>query len=144
MAPGGHVVTASTADSNFTSSSATKSITVVKEDARVAYSGPASLSISAGPVVLTATVRDITAVPADPASDPYAGDIRNAQVQFIDRTTNTVLGTVNVVVGTDPMVGTASFTWSGVTANTYTIGFVVTNYYNRNQPADNVMVRVTN
>src|SRR5205814_1521402 len=77
--------------------------TVTPEDARGTYTGliyvtTASASGSTATVVLSATVQDITAVPGDPSYDPYAGDVRNAKVTFINRDTGAVIA-ANVPVG---------------------------------------------
>ena len=151
MKPGTRIVTASISDTNFSVTAPTKAITIQKEDARVAYSGATTFSLhgsATGTIPLTEIVKDITAMAGDAAWDNYPGDIRNAQVQVWDRGTNTVLGTVNVTVsGSDLTIGSATFNWNvnlgTATSKTYTLGFVVTNYYNRNQTADNVSVTVT-
>ncbi|HMC67909.1 MAG TPA: MBG domain-containing protein, partial [Mycobacteriales bacterium] len=111
MKPGSRTVTAAFTDPNFSMTNPAKLITIRAEDARVAYGGPTSFALGAatGTVTLNLTVKDITAMVGDPASDATAGDIRNAQVQFFDRGTNTILGTVNVSSGADTTVGTATF-----------------------------------
>jgi hypothetical protein len=148
MKPGAKAVTA-VADSNFNVTSGPRSMTIQKEDARVSYGGPTSFTLggATGTVVLNLTVKDISAMTGDPAWDANPGDIRNAQIQFWDRGTNTVLGTVNVTAGPDPAtVGTATFNWAvnlgTATSKTYSIGFVATNYYNRNQSVDDVNITV--
>ena len=74
-------------------------------------------------------------------ADGLPGDLRNATVAFIDRTTAATIATVNVGAN-----GVATFDWSvnlgTATTKTYTIGFVVSNYYNRNNTADNATVVV--
>jgi YVTN family beta-propeller protein len=151
MKPDFHVVGAFFTDPNFTVTNPTKAITIQAENARVAYTGPTAVSLggaSSGPVALTVTVKDITAVAGDPAWDPYPGDVRNAQVSFVDRSTNTILGTVSPTLsGSDPKVGTASFSWNvnlgTATSRSYTIGFIVGYYYRRNSTADNVVIVVS-
>jgi hypothetical protein len=140
-------VTATVADANFTTISASKLITVRAEDARVAYAGSATLTLGTSATVpLVATVKDITAVVGDAAWDPNAGDIANAQVQFVDRSTNTILGTVAVAPSADHTIGTATLNWTPslgtATSKTFTIGLVVTNYFTRNSTADNITVTV--
>jgi YVTN family beta-propeller protein len=150
MKPDFRVVTATFIDPNFAVTNPPgKAITIQKEDARVAYTGPKSVSFggsATGTVVLTASVRDISAAIGDPAWDANAGDIRNAQVAFIDRATNTILGLVPVT-GSDPRVGTATYNWSvnlgTARSKSYTIGFIVTYYYNRNNVTDNAVVVVS-
>jgi hypothetical protein len=147
--PGAKTVVAATVDPNFVASSGSRPMTINKEDARVAYTGPTAPKLGGqiGTVVLTASIKDITAVTGDAAWDANGGDISKAQVQFVDRGTNITLGVVDVVRSADPTVGTATFNWSvdlGTAASkAYTIGFIVTNYYNRNQTVDNVTVTVS-
>ena len=148
--PGAHTVVATFLDANpnFTVSNATRPTTIYKEDARVAYTGPASLSLGQnGTVPLTVTVKDITAAIGDPEWDANPGDIRNAQVWFIDRATNTILGTANVTADGDRTVGTATYNWAvnlgTAQARTYTIGFIIGNYYYRNSDGENAVVKVS-
>jgi hypothetical protein len=151
MKPGSHTASAAFVDPNFTITNPIKSLTLKAEDARVAYSDPASFSLggsATGTVVLHLTVKDISAMLGDPAYDANPGDIRNAQVQFWDRTSNTLIGTGTVTAGGDTATtGIATVNWAvnlgTATSKTFTIGFVVTNYYARNQTADNVTVTVT-
>jgi YVTN family beta-propeller protein len=138
-------------DANFSVTSSAKAMTIQKEDARVAYAGATSLSLhgsATGTVDLIATEKDISAVPGDPRWDNYPGDIRNATVSFIDRSTNTIIGTVTPTVsGSDTTVGTATYKWSvnlgTANSKSYTIGFIVGYYYNRNSTTDNVVVVVS-
>ena len=74
-------------------------------------------------------------------ADGYRGDVRNAKVQFVDRSTGTVLGTAVVVPIGDGTTGTATLNWAA-TPKAYTIGFVVLNYYTRNNALDNVNITV--
>ena len=97
-APGPYPVTATVTDNGELSDtttlrdSTTFVITVEEEDARSTYTGPLFLSSAESgdfTVTLMATVRDITAVSADLATDPNAGDIRNASVKLsLTRTTS--------------------------------------------------------
>ena len=151
MKPGLRIVTATFVDPNFSVTSPSRSLTMQKEDARIAYSGPTSFSLggtATGTVVLSVTVKDITAATGDTAWDGNPGDIRNAQVQLIDRGTNIVLGTATVsATGSTATVGTATFNWSvnlgTASSKVFSIGFLVTNYYNRNSTLDNVSITVT-
>jgi hypothetical protein len=153
MKPGVRIVTAKFVNPNFTMSAPTgKSINIVREDARIAALAQTSYSLGGavtGVVPLTVTVKDITAMVGDAAYDAYGGDIRNAQVQFIDRATNAVIGTatVDALIGSGTTTGTATVNWSvnlGTAASkTYTIGFAVANYYNRTSTADNIVVTVS-
>jgi hypothetical protein len=101
-------------------------------------------------VTLSATIQDITAVPADPAYDIYPGDIRNATVTFINRDTNTVIVSnlpVGLVSSGDAKTGTATYNWSvnigSVDSQQFTIGIIVTNYYTRNNSMDDTVVTVS-
>jgi autotransporter-associated beta strand protein len=125
---------------------------ILPEDARTYYSGTLLASTgsgSAATITLSATIRDITAETGDAASDAFAGDIRNARVSFIDRSTNTVIATVPVglVNGTDNSVGTATYNWNVDIGNTdakdYTIGIVVSGYYTRNSSGENTVLTVS-
>jgi hypothetical protein len=151
MKPGIHIVSASFVNANVAlSNPANKSVNIQREDARVgglaqkAY----TLGASSGVVPLTVTIADITAATGDAATDPFAGDIRNAQVNFIDRATNTVIGTANVsaLTGSGTTSGTATLNWAvnlgTASSKTYTIGFSVLNYYTRASTADNVVITV--
>src|SRR5262249_4312369 len=96
VAPGTYVVTVSLTDGGGATPPTTLTINVLREDARAYYAGLLFASTSAvtsspAPVPLSATIKDITAVLGDPATDAYAGDIRNARVTFINRDTTTVI-----------------------------------------------------
>src|SRR6185295_3896658 len=147
------VVSAAFVNPNFSMANpANKSLNITREDARIAGLDRTSYSLggsATGIVPLTVTVKDITAVVGDAAFDAYPGDIRGAQVQFIDRATNAVIGTANVgtLIGTGTTTGTATLNWSvnlgTATSKNYTIGFTLLNYYIRSQTADNVVITVS-
>jgi hypothetical protein len=162
-APGNYNVTASftSADANFTSSSAgPATLTVTKEDARNYYNGnslfwTSSMNSTNVNAALSATIRDITAVDpslSPPTPDNYAGDIRNAKVTFINRDTNTAFaGCSNLPIGLvnagDTTTGTATcntaLTASSSTGATqYTVGIIVTGYYDRNSSEDDTIITV--
>jgi hypothetical protein len=151
LAPGSYSVKAvfTSANSDFACSNATnnKALTVNQEDARVTYNGdlfvstPSSTNPSAT-VTLRATIQDITAVTGDPAYDPYAGDIRNATVTFVNRDTNTAIGTVgygtltpiSLVNPSDPTTGTVALPWTVTITGTAssvspTVGIIVGQSY---------------
>jgi hypothetical protein len=137
MKPGTRTVAAVTADPNFVASTGSRLISIVREDARLTNNMPATLVRNGtGTVPLTVAVSDITAVTGDAAWDPNPGDIGNATVAFIDRATGATIATVNV--GAD---GIARFDWAAA-PKSYTIGFLVSNYYNRSSVADDVTVTV--
>ena len=150
MKPDFRAVTVTFADPNVAvTSPAPRAITIQKEDARIAYSGATSLKVDAeGKVTLTATVRDITAVPGDLRWDNNPGDIRNATVSFVDRSTGLILGTVTPVASdSSATTGTATYIWpvnlGNAKSKSYTIGLIVGYYYNRNSSADNVSIVVS-
>jgi hypothetical protein len=153
MKPGGHVVSAAFVNPNFSMANpANKSVNITREDARIGGLDRTSYSLggsATGIVPLTVTVKDITAMVGDAAFDAFAGDIRGAQVQFIDRATNAVIGTANVstLIGSGTTTGTATLNWSvnlgTATSKNYTIGFTLLNYYIRSQTADNVVITVS-
>jgi len=158
MAPGTPTVTAvfNSVNTNFTVSNPTTSLTIKQEDATASYTGvlyasTGSSTSTAATVVLSATVKDITAT--DPNTDPNPGDIRNATVTFVNRDTipNTVIATVPVglVTLSDKTVATATYNWavniqcsSPPCSATYTIGVIVGNYYTRNSSFDDGLVTV--
>ena len=151
MKPDFRVVTATFVDPNFTVTNPIKAITIQKEDARAAYTGPTSVSFrgsATGTVSLSVMVKDISAVIGDAARDANPGDIRNALVYFIDRSTNTIIGMAYPTLsGSDPTVGIANYDWSvnlgTANAKTYMIGFMVGYYYNRNNMADNAVIVIS-
>jgi hypothetical protein len=127
---------------NYTIASVSKSMSILKEDARVTISTygttvtTACRTCNTATVVLKAIVRDISATP-DANGDVSPGDIRNATVSFLNRTTGTVLGTVPVTL-TDPQVltvGQAVYGWTvdiGTAASkTFTIAYSVGGLYTR-------------
>ncbi|HEV8508727.1 MAG TPA: choice-of-anchor tandem repeat GloVer-containing protein, partial [Chitinophagaceae bacterium] len=139
-------------DAIFSASNDEDAFDILQEDARAYYTGTLFASTGSGStttLTLSATIRDISAETGDPTTDPYAGDIRNAKVTFIDRSTNTAIATVPIglVNLADPKTGTATYTWNVNigTANSqdYTIGIVVNNYYTRNSSAENTVVTVS-
>jgi hypothetical protein len=142
---------------NFTVINVTKSISILKEDARTYYTGATSVSTgsstsSTATIAITSTIKDITAVPSDPAWDPYPGDISLAQVSFVNRATGAIIATVSVahVPQSDPTdytIGIASYNWTvdiGTAASqTFTIGTIVSGYYTRNSTTEDATVTVS-
>jgi autotransporter-associated beta strand protein len=123
-----------------------------KEDARAYYTGTlfgVTGSGSTATITLSATIHDITADTTDAETDPFAGDISNAKVTFINRTTNTVIATVPVALvnAQDTKIGTATYNWpvdlGSSNAKDYTIGIQVSGYYQRNASVDNTIVTVS-
>ena len=127
-APGPYPVTATVTDNGELSDtttlrdSTTFVITVEEEDARSTYTGPLFLSSAESgdfTVTLMATVRDITAVSADLATDPNAGDIRNASVKFVDENDVELCSApaVTLVFAGDETTGSASCQYTGSLAS---------------------------
>ena len=156
LAPGTYTITPSgLTSSNYAITFKTGTLTETQEDARATYTGFMFVSTSSptssnATVTLSATIQDITAVPADPAYDPYPGDIRNAKVTFINRDNNTVIVSdlpVGLVSPGDTKTGTATYNWSinigTADSQQYTIGIIVTNYYTRNASTDDTVVTVS-
>lgn len=156
MAPGSRTVTAefTGTDPNFDVEDGTTTLTISKEDARATYTGAlfastSSATSSSATVTLAATIQDITAVPLDPAYDAYAGDIRNANVKFVNRDTGDPICTpsVGLVNPSDTKTGTATCNWNAnigsADSTSYTIGIIVNNYYTRDASADNAVVTVS-
>jgi hypothetical protein len=76
------------------------------------------------------------------------GRRRNAQVAFLDRSTNVVIGTAYVTdCDADCTSGLARVTWDvnlgSAKSKTFTIGFLVTGYYSRSNTLDNVNIVIT-
>ncbi|GAA4464428.1 hypothetical protein GCM10023189_43590 [Nibrella saemangeumensis] len=119
--------------------SSTNSLTVTKENAIATYTGALFASTSgsnssAAIVTLSATIQDITAVPSDPAYDPYLGDIKNATVTFrILETGQTIPATIGYVNPGDTKTGTATVNWSidigTAESKQFTVQVLVNGYY---------------
>lgn len=144
-------------NSNFTGSgpsSAPTGLTVTAEDARVAYTGAPFVATTAttgasANVTLVASVRDISAVSGDPATDANPGDITTATLQFVDRAHgNAVLCTpsLRLVNPADSTTATASCSTTvslGSQASaTLLVGMVVGGNYSRDSAADNQSIAI--
>jgi hypothetical protein len=153
-APGLYTVRATVTDSQGASAFQDFTIQVVPEDARVTYTGlyftsTACPTCSTATLTLATTVQDISITP-DAAGDTWPGDIRNANVTFVDRdNANAVLCTASVglVNPGDLQTGAAS---CNVTVNlgaadstTLHVGIVVDNWYTRNSSEDNTEVTLS-
>jgi hypothetical protein len=148
MSPGNKAVTATFNEPDinfsFTPRVASTTLNIVQEDASATYTGDYLVTAPAGgsaSVVLRASVNDIS---GETGGDGLPGDIRNASVSFVNRSTGTVLGTVPVTLvnPADSKVGKAVFYWNGVPQGDYVIGMVVNNYYTCNVTASNAVVQV--
>jgi hypothetical protein len=127
-----------------------RSMSAMREDARVAFTGPTTVNTgcstcSATTVKLEATVSDISVV--TPASDADPGDVSMANVAFVDRATGTVIQIVPVTADPkDPRVGKVVYQWpvniGRNSSQTFTIGMSVGNQYIRNSTADDAKVTV--
>ena len=131
------------------SNPSSKALLVTKEDSRPTYDGPRTVTASKGSstvtVPLRATIRDIT-VTSDAGGDRWAGDVRLAQVTFVNRETNAAIATVSVklVNDGDTTTGVAKYDWTvDSKPRTYTVGMIVSNYYQRNSTADNASITVS-
>jgi YVTN family beta-propeller protein len=151
--PGNRIVTTSfNGASNYTIPNPTKVLIVSKEDARSTYTGPTSVktacrTCTSATVTLRARVRDISAT-TEAAGDGDPGDVRNANVTFVDRSTNAIIGTANVALtGSDQTVGEATFNWTASigtsSSKSFTIGMIVGNAYNRNSTTEDAVVVVS-
>jgi hypothetical protein len=159
--PGTYTISAvfTSTNQNFLGSiDASKSLTVNQEDARVNYAGNLFVGIpqtsTSGTITLIATISDITAVPTDPAYDPYPGDIRNATVTFVNRDagnaplcTTPVAPAVLLLNSSDTKTGSVTCSFQGSVGSggstQYTVGIVVGGYYTDNSSADDSTVVVT-
>lgn len=146
-APGSKIVTAVFSSANYSISNVARSMSILREDARVAYVGQSSLCLCGkASVPVTVQVSDITAI--DPVADPDAGDIGRATVSFVNRTTLATLGSAIVTPTIDRKTGTATYNFPAsalgtASSRTITFGFVVGGSYTRNSSADNVTVTIT-
>jgi len=143
MSPGAKTVTATFGGvdaADFTVSDKTTTLTITQEDAAAFFTGDcvvttATATSTSASVLLTATIKDITAY--DSASDSNAGDIRNATVDFVNADTNAVIASnlpVTLVNSSDTKVGSVAYNWtasisSGSDGEDYSIKVIVKNYY---------------
>jgi VCBS repeat-containing protein len=157
-APAYNVVSSFAGDSLYEGSGDTKPFDITQEDARIHYTGMTFVNTSCATcgtaaTTLSATVRDITAETADAATDSFEGDISYAKVTFVNRDASNapIAGCVDIPVqlvsGADTRTGTVTCNWSAnigsADSDQFTIGIVVSNYYNRNASTDNAVVTVS-
>jgi hypothetical protein len=136
LRPGVKTVYATTNDPNFVASTGSRPFTLSKEDALITRTMPASVKLRAdGTIILTTRVSEAPENPATP------GSLTNATVAFIDRATGATIATVPAAAD-----GTAAYNWTPAmgtaTSKTFTIGFLVSGYYNRNATVDNMTLVV--
>lgn len=154
-APSYNVASAFAGDAAYGPSSDTDAFDITQEDARTTYTGTSyAIADNSGKATLTlsATIKDISAPEygSDPAYDMFAGDIRYARVDFVNRdASNAVLCSANVglVNPSDAQVGTATCNYTvnigSADAQSFTIGIVVRHYYKRNNSDDNSIIQVS-
>ena len=104
-------------------------------------------------VILSATIQDITAVSGDPSTDPNAGNITNARVSIVNRdAANAPFSgcaslTPVLVNPADPKTATVSCTTTltigAADSMQFTVGFVVGNYYIRDDSGDDTVLTVS-
>lgn len=144
------------------SNPANRSLTIIQENALIDYTGDvmkatATATTLSAIITLKANIIDISAPqnPADPGYDPYAGDIRNARVMFVDRDNGNAplhlnwLPVTALINPLDSKAGTVSVPLSITLGGTedyrfITVGIIVNygGYYIRDNAADNVVVTV--
>ena len=119
---------------NYAIAYAGATFTVTPEDARVAITSPTLVSPST--ITLSATVKDF--------DDGFPGDIRNASLTFVDRTTHDVLCSATIVLfdAADARLGVGSCTFTHASVGTITVGAQVGNYYVRDDAADDVTLTI--
>jgi PKD repeat protein len=152
LEPATYVIRVQAADGDGGATSRDITLIVNQEDARAYFTGlnyvtTGSASSSTATVILSATIKDITAV--NSSTDSRAGDIRKATATFIDRDSGTVIAAglpVNLITSGDPTVGTVTFKWSAnigsAEAKSFTIGTIVDNWYTRNSTLDDTVIEV--
>ena len=157
-APSYNVVSSFAGDGLYVGSNDTDAFDITQEDARIYYTGmtfvnTACETCGTAATTLSATIRDITAETGDATTDPFAGDIRNAKVTFVNRDSSNAPITgcvdmpVQLVSSSDIKTGTVTCNWTAnigqSDSDQFTIGIVVSNYYNRNASTDNAVVTVS-
>jgi hypothetical protein len=155
LPPGSYLIRITGKDDQNASTTLDVPLNVTPEDADATYTGDlfvttSSASVNKTTVTLSATIQDISAVPSDPATDPYPGDIRKARVTFIDRGDNSIIASnlpVGLVTQTDTRTGTATYQWNvnlGTNdSKTITVGIIVSGYYVRDSAADDTVISVS-
>lgn len=143
MPPGSRIIAAvfNQEVANYTIANVSKSMSIVREDARVVQYGgtvyTACQSCTTAKVLLRATVRDISAT-AEANGDASPGDIRNATFTFINRSSYAGIATVPVTVSdlADPRTGEAVYEWTvdlgSAASKSFKIGYSVGGLYTRN------------
>lgn len=139
--PAGYALSATAISADGTSEFGAN-VTAVGAPATVRYTG--ALTAAALSNATTATFS-LKALVSDAQTNPVAGHIAGASVNFIDAGTNTVVATAPVVVNSAaPTTGTASATWvvdlSAIPTRTFLLCVQVTGGYARDDPADDALL----
>ncbi|MEH6538404.1 MAG: HYR domain-containing protein [Psychroserpens sp.] len=156
MAPGVHVVSAEFQGVNTTNYNISNppdvNLEITQEDALIDYTGQTlqattSSSSSMATVSLCVNVQDI--------NDGNRGDIRNATLTFVNRDLlntdiNYVIAgpipMVDLVLPGDNTLGAICYDWmvniGNAQSKSYTVGFIIDNYYTRDSSEDNTVITV--
>lgn len=142
-------------DAIYKESSSSDLFDLLPEDARATYTGAMYASTSSSKsslavVTLSATIQDISAVLG--STDLLGGDIRNADVTFIDVSNGNVPLNmtplpVKLINPANELVGNVVYEWTVDIGNaewkTFEIGISVNNYYGRLDPSENTMITIS-
>lgn len=153
VAPGIYQVRVTITDKDGGYSRVEFTLTVSQEDARVHYNGPTSVRIPASAggkatIKLHAQVFDISALPNDPATDTFAGNISKATLSWVNRDTGEVIHTMRVPLKSgQTKIGVPAYNWKvslgGQSSRTFHVGLVVGRYYLRDSADDDATITVT-
>jgi hypothetical protein len=166
IAPGTYDLAFTVTDDDTGEASTTLRIEVLPEDARVWYVGPTfaattSARDGSATVELRATIRDITSAvpPTDPEWDPWPGDIRKAEMRFVERGDGQFVDVALCeadavdevfdpfdVFDTERSIGVGSCEWTADIGNSdaaqFTVGTVAGGYYARDDTRDDTVVTI--
>jgi len=144
-------------DASYLGSSDEDHFDITQENAIVEYTGQSlqatpNVNSSEAILVLSANIQDITVNLSNTLHDPYAGDIRNAKVMFVDRDNSNApisgwIQVADLINPSDNRTGTVSYEWlvdiGQQTSESFTVGVIVdTGYYIRNSSEDDTVVTV--
>ncbi len=143
-APGNYEVTVSyDGDPLYLERTNKKSLEVTQENALAYYTGPSFVSTgssksSVATIRLTATIEDF--------DDTFRGNIRKAEVYFVDRDKGRINSTPLTVNAISQTVGTVVYEWTvdigRDDADQFTIGIEVGNYYIFDNSEEDVIINV--
>lgn len=151
QAPGAYTMeSAFTEDAIYLGSTDSDPFTIEQEDAKATYTGAlfastSGVNSSSAIVTLSATLQDITAVPADPDHDVFAGDILKASLAFkIQETGEMIPAALGYVDASDKKTAVATVNWStdigGFDSESYTVELVVNDHYTRSGSSDDYVI----